>query len=123
MKKIVCLIAMFSIFSSTFAQAETIVVVNDNNVVTQRIVTSQPQVIVQQLPQTQVITQPVVVRETEVVRNYHYDPVATAAAVGITGLAIGSLIFGKHHHKHHGGGHHGGGHHGGGHHGGGHHRR
>lgn len=119
MKKIICLIAMLSVFSAGVAQAETIVVVNDNNVVTQRIYTSQPQVVVTQstLPQSQVVvTEPVVVRETEVVRNYHYDPIATAAAVGITGIAIGGLLFGHHHHhggsKHHAGRpHHGGGHH------------
>ena len=125
MKKIICIIAMLSTFSAGIAQAETIVVVNDNNVVTQRIITSQPQVVVTQpayVPQTQVVTQPVIVRETEYVRNYHYDPIATAAAVGITGIAIGGLLFGHHHHHH--GGHHvirGG--HRGGHHGGGHHRR
>lgn len=128
MKKIICLIAMLSVFSAPLAKAETILVVNDNNVVTQKIYTSEPQVVVTQPPyvyQSQVVTQPVVVRETEVVRNYHYDPVATAAAVGITGIAIGGLLFGHHHHR--GGGHyvvhHKGGHHGGGHHGGGHHRR
>lgn len=122
MKKIVCLIAMLSVFAGGMAQAETIVVVDNNNVVTQRIYTSQPQVVVTQPPyvqQTQVVTQPVVVRETEYVRNYHYDPVATAAAVGITGIAIGGLLFGRHHHRNHGGHyvvHHGGRHQGGGHH-------
>lgn len=124
MKKFICLVAMFSIFAAPLAQAETIVVVNGNDVVTQRIVTSEPPVVVTQPPyvyQSQVVTQPVIVRETEYVRNYHYDPVATAAAVGITGIAIGGLLFGRHHH--HRGGHHGGWHHRGGHHGGGHHRR
>lgn len=122
MKKIICLIAVLSVFSGSMAQAETIVVVDNNNVVTQRIYTSQPQVVVTQPPyvqQTQVVTQPVVVRETEYVRNYHYDPVATAAAVGITGIVVGGLLFGHHHHRHHGGhyvAHHGGHH-------GGHHRR
>lgn len=120
MKKIICLIAMFSVLSVPLAQAETILVVNGNNVVTQRLYTSEPQVVVTQPPyvyQSQVVTQPVVVRETEYVQNYHYDPVATAAVAGITGIAIGGLIFGGHHHRHHGGHYHGG------HHGGRHHRR
>ena len=119
MKKIICLIAMFSVLSVPLAQAETILVVNGNNVVTQKLYTSEPQVVVTQPPyvyQSQVVTQPVVVRETEYVQNYHYDPVATAAVAGITGIAIGGLIFGRHH-RHHGGHYHGG------HHGGRHHRR
>ena len=113
MKKFICLIAMFSIFSAGCANAETIVVVNDSGVVTQRIITAEPQVITQPVyvAQPQVVTQPVVVRETEVVRNYHYDPYATAAVVGLTGIAIGGLLFGKHHHHHHVSHHRGGGRH------------
>ena len=135
MKKVACLVAFAMMFNSV-AQADVIYVVDNNNVVTQRVITSpmtsqvvysQPQQVVYtqtqpvyyNQPQQVVVQQPpVIVRETNVVRNYRYDPVATAAVAGITGLAIGGIIFGSHHH-HHGGGHHGGWHHGGGH----HHRR
>lgn len=121
MKKIAFIMAFVMLFSSV-AQAETILVVDDNNVVTQKIVTnqisSQPQVVYTQ-PQQVVVSQPqvvytqpqVVVRQTPVVRSYYYDPVATAAVAGITGIALGGILFhGGHHGRHHGGRHHHGGH-------------
>jgi len=134
MKKIAFILSFVLIFSPMLAHAETIVIVDQNNVVRQQIYTQpmgtyapqpvyvQPQQVYVQQP----VPQTVVVRETVTPRSYYYDSFATSMVAGITGIAIGSALFGHHHHHgggHHGGGHHGGGHHGGGHHGGGHHHR
>ena len=120
MKKIFYVLAFTLIFSPMLAQAETVVVVDQNNVVRQQIYTQpmntqpiyvQPQPVYVQ-PQQVYVQQPaqtVVVRETVRPRSYYYDPVATTMVAGITGIAIGSVLFGHHHH--HGGGHHHGGHH------------
>ena len=121
MKKFTFLIAFSLIFSPMLANAETIYVVDQNNIVRQQIYTqpmyTQPQTVYTQ-PQQVYVQQPVVVRQ-QAPRTYYYDSIATGMLVGLTGIAIGSAIFGHHHH-HHGGRpapHHHGGHHGG------HHRR
>ena len=107
MKKLMFAIAFSLVFSPMLANAETIIVVDQNNVVRQQLYTQpmaapqpvyvQPQqVYVQQPPQT------VVVRQTAAPRSYYYDPVATGMLVGFTGAVIGHALFGHHHH----GGHH-----------------
>ena len=114
MKKILSLIIFSLVFSPIAANAETIIVVDQNNVVRQQIYTqpmSQPvvvqpqpvyvqpqQVVVQQPPQTVVVRQ-------QAPRSYYYDPVATGMLVGITGAVVGHALFGHHHHHHHGGHH------------------
>ena len=116
MKKLVLAVMMVAVWSHA-ALAETIVVVDSNGYVTQQIYT-QPAPVVS--TQQVVVTQPVypstvIVRDRPEPRKYYYDSTASAFWGGVTGLAVGSLIFGHHHHHHHGG-HHGGGHHHGGHH-------
>lgn len=123
MKKLVYLLAFSLIFTPVIANAETVVVVDGNNVVRQQIYT-QPmgtQVIQTQTtgyyyPQQQVVVQQpaqqvVVVRETAQPRAYYYDSAATALLAGVTGIAIGSTLFRHHHSGHHHSGHHHGGHH------------
>ena len=115
MKKILFLVAFSLIFSPMLANAETILVVDQNNIVRQQIYT-QPmgqQVIVQQpqpvyvQPQQVVVQQPVqtVVVRQHAPRTYYYDAAATAMFAGFTGAVIGHALFGHHHH-HHGGHHH-----------------
>ena len=99
MKKLLFMMAFALVFSPMLANAETILVVDQNNVVRQQIYT-QPmgqQVVVQQPPQTVVVRQ-------QAPRTYYYDPVATGMLVGFTGAVIGHALFGHHHH--HGGHHH-----------------
>ena len=112
MKKLICLIAVFSVCSNV-ALADRVVVIDNNNVVKQELYTqpmaSQPQVVYTQ-PQQVVYTQPapqpvVVVRQTPRVRTYYYDAAATSLVAGFTGALIGHAIWGGHHH-HHGGHHH-----------------
>lgn len=112
MKKLVFLMAFSLVFSPMLARADTVLVVDQNNVVRQQIYT-QPmgqQVVVQQpvyaQPQQVYVQQPpqtVVVRQ-QAPRTYYYDPVATGMLVGFTGAVIGHALFGHHHH--HGGHHH-----------------
>ncbi len=114
MKKLMFVLAFSLVFSPMLANAETIIVVDQNNIVRQQLYTQpsstqiiqpqpvyvQPQqVYVQQPPQT------VVVRQTAVPRSYYYDPIATGLLVGFTGAVIGNALF-RHHHHHGGGGHH-----------------
>ena len=113
MKKILFLAAFSLIFSPMLANAETILVVDQNNIVRQQLYTQpMPQPIVVQpqpvyvQPQQVVVQQPaqtVVVRQ-QAPRSYYYDPVATGMLVGFTGAVIGHALFGHHHH--HGGHHH-----------------
>ena len=108
MKKILFIMSFALIFSPILASAETIIVVDQNNVVRQQIYTQPmaPQVVYTQ-PQQVVVQQPapVVVRE-RAPRNYYYDPVATGLLVGFTGAVVGHALFGHHHHGGHHGGHH-----------------
>ena len=109
MKKLMFVIAFSLIFSPMLANAETIIVVDQNNVVRQQLYTRpmttqviQPQPVYVQ-PQQVVVQQPpqtVVVRQSAP-RSYYYDPVATGMLVGITGIAIGHALFGHHHHHGH----------------------
>ena len=112
MKKILFLTAFSLIFSPMLANAETIVVIDSNNIVRQQIYTqpmgtvytqqvyAQPQqVVVQQPPQTVVVRQ-------QAPRTYYYDSAATAMFAGLTGAVIGHALFGHHHHGHHHGHHH-----------------
>ncbi|MBR1825708.1 MAG: hypothetical protein IJ770_03885 [Alphaproteobacteria bacterium] len=111
MKKILFLTAFSLIFSPMLANAETILVVDQNNIVRQQIYT-QPmgqQVVVQQpqpvyvQPQQVVVQQPaqtVVVRQ-HAPRTYYYDSVATGMLAGFTGAVIGHALFGHHHGGHH----------------------
>ncbi len=110
MKKIMFAIAFSLIFSPMLANAETIIVVDQNNVVRQQLYTQpssqvvvQPQPVYVQ-PQQVVVQQPpqtVVVRQTAAPRSYYYDPVATGMLVGFTGAVIGHALFGHHHGHHH----------------------
>lgn len=111
MKKLLFLTTFALIFSPMMANAETILVVDQNNIVRQQIYTQpmgqqvvvQPQQVVVQ-PQQVYVQQPpqtVVVRQ-QAPRSYYYDPVATGMLVGFTGAVIGHALFGHHHH----GGHH-----------------
>ena len=112
MKKLLFLTAFALVFSPMLANAETILVVDQNNVVRQQIYT-QPmgqQIVVQQpvyaQPQQVIVQQPpqtVVVRQ-QAPRTYYYDSVATGMLAGFTGAVIGHALFGHHHH--HGGHHH-----------------
>ena len=114
MKKLMFLIAFSLVFSPMLANAETIIVVDQNNVVRQQLYTQpsstqiiQPQPVYVQ-PQQVVVQQPpqtVVVRQTAAPRSYYYDPIATGLLVGFTGAVVGHALFGHHHHH---GGHHGG---------------
>ncbi len=113
MKKILFLTAFSLIFSPMLAQAETILVVDNNNIIRQQIYTQpmpqpvvvQPQTVYVQ-PQQVMVQQPVqtVVVRQQAPRTYYYDSVATGMIAGLTGAAIGHALF-RHHH-HHGGHHH-----------------
>ena len=137
MKKLMLLIAVSLIFQPIAANAERIVILDENNnikqeiytmpmntqvVTSQQTVVSQPQTVSVQpqtvyvQPQTVYVQQPrqevVVVRQTSRPRTYYYDSAATSLLAGFTGAVIGNAIFGGHHHGgHHHGGHHHGGHH------------
>lgn len=110
MKKLLFIMAFALVFSPMLANAETILVVDQNNVVRQQIYTQpmgqqvvvQPQPVYVQ-PQQVVVQQPpqtVVVRQ-QAPRTYYYDPVATGMLVGFTGAVIGHALFGHHHHGRH----------------------
>ena len=116
MKKLFYIIAFSLIFAPIAAQAEQVVIIDDNGIVKQQIYTypmnsqvvttqsvyTQPQQVIVQQPVQQDV---VVVRETPRHRNYYYDSAATALLAGFTGVVIGEAIFGHHHSKpsHHGG--------------------
>lgn len=110
MKKILCMVLMFSMWVST-AGAETIMILDSAGRMqqqiyaypaSQQVVVQQPQVVVSQPYQPQ---QVVVVRQTPQPRNYYYDSTATSFFAGLTGAVIGAAIFHPRHHGHHG--HHG----------------
>lgn len=124
MRKILFLTLLTVLFAQN-AKADTIIVMDDNNVVKQQIYTlpnstvqtvqTTPAVQTQPIyvssaplpPQQVIVTRPVppvvVVRETPAPRNYYYDSTATAAVAGFTGALVGGLIYGRadHHHHHH----------------------
>ena len=106
MKKILFAVAFSLVFSPILANAETIIVVDQNNVVRQQIYT-QPmgQQVIYTQPQQVIVQQPspVIVRQ-HAPRSYYYDSVATGIFAGFTGAVIGHALFGHHHHH---GGHHG----------------
>ena len=138
MKKLMFLISLSLIFSPMVANAEKIIILDENNNIKQEIYTMplntqvvtspqtvsvqpqtvsvQPQTVYVQ-PQTVYVQQPVqevvVVRPTPRPRAYYYDSAATALFAGFTGAVIGNAIFRGHHHggHHYHGGHHGGHHH------------
>lgn len=119
-------ILFLSLLTLVFAQnanADTIIVIDDNNVVKQQIYTlpnstvqtiqTVPTVQTQPIyvssaplpPQQVIVTPPVqpvvVVRETPAPRNYYYDSTATAAVAGFTGALVGGLIYSRADHHHH----------------------
>lgn len=122
MHKILFLTLLTLVFAKN-ANADTIIVMDDNNVVKQQIYTlpnstvqtiqtvptiqTQPiYVSSAPLPPQQVIVTPpvqpvVVVRETPAPRNYYYDSTATAAVAGFTGALVGGLIYSRADHPHH----------------------
>ena len=134
MKKLMLLLAIVSVFKPISAQAERIVILDENNnikqeiytmpmstqiVNTNQLVSSQPQTVAVQpqtvyiQPQTVYVQQPpvqevVVVRQTPRPRTYYYDSAATSLLAGFTGAVIGNAIFhhSGHHHRHHHSGHH-----------------
>ena len=128
MHKILFLSFLTLVFAQN-ANADTIIVIDDNNVVKQQIYTlpnstvqtiqTVPTVQTQPIyvssaplpPQQVIVTPPVqpvvVVRETPAPRNYYYDSTATAAVAGFTGALVGGLIYSRadhphrrHHHHH-----------------------
>jgi len=122
MNKLLSLTALFALTAASIAHADTVIIVDDNNVVKQQIYTpsttstavSQQQVVVSQ--PSVVVTQPQVVipqpQEVVVVRHgiypqpdYYYAPAATAAFAGFAGAVLGNILFEPHHHGHrpHGG--------------------
>lgn len=127
MKKVLLFTALL-MFCVKSVKADTIIIMDDNNVVKQQVytlpnttvqtvqTTSTPAVVQTQPiyvtgaplpPQQVVVTRPVppvvVVRETQAPRNYYYDSTATAALAGFTGALVGSVVSGRgrHHHHHH----------------------
>lgn len=109
MKKLLFLMTFALVFSPMLANAETILVVDQNNIVRQQIYTQpmvQPVVVQQPVyaqPQQVVVQQPpqtVIVRQ-QAPRTYYYDSAATAMFAGFTGAVIGHALFGHHHHGHH----------------------
>lgn len=122
MRKILFLSLMTLVFAQN-ANADTIIVIDDNNVVKQQIYTlpnstvqtiqTAPAVQTQPIyvssaplpPQQVIVTPPVqpvvVVRETLAPRNYYYDSTATAAVAGFTGALVGGLIYSRADHHHH----------------------
>lgn len=109
MKKFMFILSFVLVFAPMLANAETIIVVDNDNIVRQQIYTQpmSPQVVYAQ-PQQVIVQQPPVVVRERATRNYYYDPVATGLLVGFTGAVVGHALFGHHHHH---GGHHGGHHH------------
>ena len=122
MHKILFLTLLTLVFAQN-ANADTIIVMDDNNVVKQQIYTlpnstvqtiqTVPAVQTQPIyvssaplpPQQVIVTPPVqpvvVVRETPAPRNYYYDSTATAAVAGFTGALVGGLIYSRADHPHH----------------------
>ena len=104
MKKILYTMALLLCVSN--AHAETILVIDDNGYVTQKMSTNTSQVIVQPASTTVVQQQPAVtvVRETPQVSNsYYYDSYSTGSllAAGLTTAVVGALLFDGFHVKHH----------------------
>ena len=121
MRKILFLSLLALVFAQN-ANADTIIVIDDNNVVKQQIYTlpnstvqtiqTAPAVQTQPIyvssaplpPQQVIVTPPVqpvvVVRETLAPRNYYYDSTATAAVAGFTGALVGGLIYSRADHPH-----------------------
>lgn len=122
MRKILFLTLLTLVFAQN-TNADTIIVMDDNNVVKQQIYTlpnstvqtiqtvpaaqTQPiYVSSAPLPPQQVIVTPpvqpvVVVRETPAPRNYYYDSTETAAVAGFTGALVGGLIYSRADHPRH----------------------
>ena len=122
MHKILFLTLLTLVFAQN-ANADTIIVMDDNNVVKQQIYTlpnstvqtiqTVPAVQTQPIyvssaplpPQQVIVTPPVqpivIVRETPAPRNYYYDSTATAAVAGFTGALVGGLIYSRADHPHH----------------------
>lgn len=116
MKKLIALILTITAIS-TAAQAEAIVVIDQNGTVIRQMFTSPTTYTEPVVTTNTTYTVPAVtvVRESPVIQNsYYYDRPSTNAAyaAGITTAIVGGLLFhGFHgHHHHHGGRHHGGGH-------------
>ncbi len=104
MKKIIYTLIL--LLSVSGAHAETILVINDNGYVTQKMSTSVSYGALQPTVTTTVIGQPAVsvVRETpHVANNYYYDSYSTGSllAAGVTTAVVGALLFDGFHHKHH----------------------
>lgn len=118
MKKLLSLSLVLAVAVIHNVCADTVIIVDDNNVVKQQIYTpsatstavTQQQVVVSQ--PSVVVTQPQVVvpqpQEVVVVRpaaypqpDYYYTPVATAAVAGFTGALLGNILFAPHHGHHH----------------------
>lgn len=104
MKKIVITLMILTSFCR-MAHADTIIIVDENNVVKQQIYTGASIATPPAQPQQVVVTQPapqpqvVVVRETITPRSYYYDSTATSILAGFTGAVIGTTLFrGRHHH-------------------------
>jgi len=112
MKKGIALFLTVLMFA-TSANAENIVVIDQNGNVIRQMFTS-PTVYTNQVVTTAPAPIPAVtvVRESPVIQqSYYYDSNATNAALaaGVTTAVVGGLLFHgfRHHHHHHGGWHHG----------------
>ena len=89
MKKMIFTVVTVLMFSVS-AKAETVIVIDDNGVVKQQIVTSNP---TNYVTTTQNVT---VVRESPSVQNaYYYDAPSTTGAVlaGVTTAVVGALLY------------------------------
>ena len=123
MRKILFL-SLLCALNVNYVQADTIIIMDDNNNVKQQIYTlpnttvqtaAAPQPVVQTQPvyvtsvplppQEGIVTRPVpavvVVRETPLPRNYYYDSTTTAAFAGVAGALSGGDIYGRADHHHH----------------------
>ena len=127
MRKILFL-SLLCALNVNYAQADTIIIMDDNNNIKQQIYTlpnttvqtaAAPLPVVQTQPiyvtaaplppQQVIVTRPVppvvVVRETLLPRNYYYDSTATMAIAGFTGTMLGGYVYDRadhrHHHHHH----------------------
>ncbi len=104
MKKIIYTLVLLLSVSS--AHAETILVIDDNGYVTQKMSTSVSYGALQSTVTTTVVGQPAVsvVRETpHVANNYYYDSYSTGALLvaGVTTAVVGALLFDEFHQKSH----------------------